>query len=182
MTNVFLGRGVRIEIHESQIARFTLPGGDVYKEMNRLSTAIKEAAVVLTRAGANKSRAYVERLSLASFTEQYGGEGTSFQVNVTDVRLHEAYRSPRPIGGPDGVTFRVSNTRPYAAYVFLGHSGGFRSGHGWPVGASQLGYRGALLKIAQKDPRVKWANQVKGYSGRNYPMEAARAVMRLRGY
>lgn len=76
-------------------------------------------------------------------------------------------------------TMRLTNSRPYAKYVFQGTQTPIMArGKAMPVGKSQLGLgRGTR---APKAAKFTYRRAVRGQTGNNYPMRAIRVVFARR--
>ena len=151
----FVITGVRIKLNNGIIDSFTAsPVGMVTRFTGRVTRETMVEAAALTAAG----------------TQQYG---TGRMAKAYSTRIHKM--------GVRSCTFRMSNSRPYAAYVFRGTKPGpifARGKRSMPVGKSQLGLPPRVK--APNAARFTYKRMVAGQKAKNYPMRAVTVVFARR--
>lgn len=181
---VSLSRGIRFDIHQSKISKFTLPGGDVYKWTRNIALETKVEAATLTRLKAVKAdmrMAGYDKTDIKKYrfhTDGRGGAAIQTDQKLGS-RLFESYKTYVSLVAPSDVIWRVGNDRKYAKYVFLGTKGQIiqsRNGRKMPVGKSQLGFYG-VARIPFSSKRIRFVRTVDGQRAENYPMRALRKVL-----
>ncbi len=172
-----LSTTIQYRVDHSEVSSMTQkPTGMISKYIREITNEVRVVASQLTARGANSARNYAAR---------HGAPAR------TGPRLKDSYAvTPRHFT-PNETTWAVSNNRPYAYYVFAGHrpSNKFQI-----VGLSQTSWRRVYIKGEDRDKRIpplhlkggvdeqkKARGPVKGYAGRNYPLEAVVGVYRGRG-